>query len=449
MNMNPRGKTLALVGGYGSMGSWILEFLRKEDLLQSVSVLITGPRPERGKRMADKYGCDFHADNLKAAECDVIVLCTPLDISPQVLEEMAAHVREGSVVIDICSVKTPICSTASRVLDPGVEYISAHPMFGPSVPNLEGQVVILVPVLKGDFLPCLEEFLERHQARTLVTTCEEHDYALSVVQCLTHFAYISVGATLKEIDFDIGRSRDYSSPVYELMVDMIGRILSGNPDMYAQIQISNPYSSDMEEVFIEKAKNLKEAVDSGDRTAFKEVMIEAAKHYDDLESAFSKSTRAVSALYEEMLRLKDSVGRMISVRNEATGAIHTGVLKSMTAEFLTIGDGKRSIRMKTANASMLGREEGSRRRVEKFGTNQRDGSYLLDEDSEPEAISRMLEKCQDELVSVEPIDVYTGQGIPEGEKSVTFRFTFFGDLDPEPAERRVRDLLESMGAHPR
>ncbi len=439
-------ETVALIGGYGKMGIWILDFLRHQGILESLSVLITGPREGPGRKAAEKYGCEYSQDNIRAAGARYIVFCTPLGITPDLLGQIGPEIEKDSVVMDICSVKTPVCNVAREVLDPNVEYISVHPMFGPSVSNLEGQVVILVPVNGGGFLEELREFLADYQARTLTTTWKEHDYVLGVVQCLTHFTYISVGQTLKEMDFDIGRSRAFASPVYELMVDMIGRILSGNPGMYAEIQMSNPYSSQIEADFIKNAKDLKRSVDSGDREAFRKAMIDAAKHYDDLDSSYSKSARAVSALYEELLNIENSVGEIVSIRNEATGAVHTGRLTETTPDYIIIGDGKRTVRMKTANASILPQEEIRRHRIEKYGMIQRDHSYLFHKTADPETIARVVEKCQKELVSAKVIDVYTGTGIPKERKSVTFRLSIFGDRDPVQIEREIRELITAMGA---
>ncbi len=438
--------SMALVGGYGRMGVWILDFLSREGLLDQLSVTVTGPRLEAGSKVAQRYGCSFSTDNREAAGSDFIVVCTSLKAAPAVLGELAPHIRKGTVVMDICSVKSNICSAAQRLLPDGTEYISVHPMFGPSVSNLEGQVVVLVPVRNGPFFPRLKAMLESHHARTITTDFQTHDYVLGVVQCLTHFAYIAVGATLKDLDFDLKESRSFSSPVYELMLDMIGRILSGDPMMYAEIQMSNPYSARIEELFLENAARLKAAVDSRNATDFCRIMVEAAKHYDDLESAFSKSSRAVSALYDELIKIKASVGKQIAVRNELTGAVHLGLLREMTAETITIGDGKRKIALKTSKVTLLPEDEVRRLRAEKYGTVQRDLCFVFGDRADPQTIARMIARSDEELASITPIDVYLGPGIPMGKKSMTFRLAFFGDVDADAAEKRARDLFTSMGA---
>jgi prephenate dehydrogenase len=248
------------------------------------------------------------------------------------------------------------------------------------------------------------------------------------------------------VDIDIKQSRSFSSPIYELMLDMIGRILSGNPAMYSEIQIHNPYSAEIEDIFLENAGRLKAAVDAGDSRAFQRIMIEAGKHYDDLDSAFSKSSRAVSALYEEYLKIKASAGRRVALRNEVTGAIHVGQIKGISGEHVTIGHGKRTKRLKVSNVSLLPDSESRSLRAEKFGTSQRDISLLFPVHADPVAIADILEKCDDDLVSASAIDEYRGEGIPDFLKSITFRLTIFGDLDVTSAEKGAKKMLRSIGA---
>jgi len=63
---------------------------------------------------------------------------------------------------------------------------------------------------------------------------------MAVVQGLTHFNYISIGKTLEKLSFNVRESRKYSSPIYDLMLDMVGRIIGQNPKLYASIQMQNP-----------------------------------------------------------------------------------------------------------------------------------------------------------------------------------------------------------------
>jgi Prephenate dehydrogenase len=63
---------------------------------------------------------------------------------------------------------------------------------------------------------------------------EEHDRAMGFVQGMTHFMLISAGKAMKDAKFDMSESRKFSSPVYDLILDLVGRILAQDPKLTAR-----------------------------------------------------------------------------------------------------------------------------------------------------------------------------------------------------------------------
>jgi len=98
----------------------------------------------------------------------------------------------------------------------------------------------------------IRALFEDNGAHIEVINAKEHDRFVSVVQGLTHFAYITIGTTFKRLDFDVNESRRFMSPVYEIMVDFVGRILGQNPYLYALIQMENPEVQRVHEAFREE-----------------------------------------------------------------------------------------------------------------------------------------------------------------------------------------------------
>jgi prephenate dehydrogenase len=168
-------------------------------------------------------------------------------------------------------------------------------MFGPSMPALKGQTIILVP---GEgrcqrWLPEMREIFESDGARIEVLGSEEHDEMMAVIQALTHFAYIGIGATLKALDVDVERSRKFMSPVYEIMIDFVGRILDQSPELYASIQ-ENPKAAAVRQTFIEECTRLCQRADAGDLEGFKRIMQDAAKHYGRTDQALERSDKLIN-----------------------------------------------------------------------------------------------------------------------------------------------------------
>ena len=144
----------------------------------------------------------------------------------------------------------------------------------------------------------IKSLFESDGAHIEILDAEEHDEIMAVVQALTHFAYISIGAALKALDFDVQRSHRFMSPVYEIMIDFVGRILDQNPELYASIQM-NPKAAAARQTFVAECMRLCEKADAGDMEGFKQMMRDAALHYGGTHEALQRSDRVINARIRE------------------------------------------------------------------------------------------------------------------------------------------------------
>ena len=212
--------------------------------------------------------------------------------------------KEGSLLLDVTSVKMEPSKVMQKYAAPGVEVLPTHPMFGPRIRSLDGQVVVLTPVKTGQWYDKVSKFLESENSKVIVTTPEIHDRMMSIVQGLTHFAYISIASTIKKLDIDVKESRKFASPIYNLMLDTIARITAQNPYLVYSIQTKNSFIKEAHETFLETFVELKDMISKEDEKGFVREMSSAAKHLDDVESALGRSDKAISALTEELSLLK-------------------------------------------------------------------------------------------------------------------------------------------------
>lgn len=60
----------------------------------------------------------------------LIFLCAPPDVNMKLLQRIAPHLKPGQVVVDVSSVKEPICSAAAKLNLNGATFIGGHPFFG-------------------------------------------------------------------------------------------------------------------------------------------------------------------------------------------------------------------------------------------------------------------------------------------------------------------------------
>lgn len=412
---------------------------------EGCEVVISGPTERKGLAAADELGVKYIKDNPEAVrDADVVVVTVPMHVTVDVIKEVAPHVKKGALLMDLTSVKEEPCKAMAEHSNKDVEVVGTHPVFGPRVHSIGGQVFVLTPIRGKKWLSWLRDLLLKHKARIFESTPEEHDKTMAVVQGLTHFAYISIGKTLKNLDFDLNESKKYSSPVYELMLDMIGRIIGQDPNLYAEIQMENPRVLDVHDVFIKAAQTLSEVVRGKDRKAFVKTMVESAKHFGDVDQAMGRSDKAIKSQVSELEKLRNSVGRELCLQHIYSGMTHLGVVEGVTPEKVVLNDNGRKYELKLSNVSVLDNEERVEYKAEKYGSVQRDYSVLCSKSLDPKFVSNLLAEHNENLIEAAVGEIYEGPQIPDGQKSIVFKATLINSGVKE-TEKEVKEFFQKIG----
>ncbi|MCK4475352.1 MAG: prephenate dehydrogenase/arogenate dehydrogenase family protein [Methanophagales archaeon] len=301
---------VTIIGGAGGMGRWFAGFFKEN----GVEVWIVD-KSDKTEEIAKEMNVQFlNADILKVTEgeverkedvvdTDVLLVSVPIDITGRVIEHMGPKMHKGSLLMDITSVKKMPVGMMEKFTNEGVEILGTHPLFGPTTKSMQGQTIIFMPLRKGHFYERIYEMFERNGARIEILTAEEHDEIMSVIQGLTHFILISFGITLKNLDFDVEKSRKFMSPMYEILMDFVGRLLHQDPHLYAMIQ-TNFEMGKLHESFLTVANRLYELVSAGKVDEFIEEMREAKKHFGNTERAMIDSDRVIEEKINQNLFLE-------------------------------------------------------------------------------------------------------------------------------------------------
>jgi len=119
-----------------------------------------------------------------------VIPAVPISSLQQMLKQMAPLLQPGSLVIDVCSVKTLPAKWMEEILPPSVSILATHPMFGPdsAARSLEGMKIALCKV-KIDDEPYtkIKSYLTSLGLEVIETTTENHDRQIAVSLSLTHF----------------------------------------------------------------------------------------------------------------------------------------------------------------------------------------------------------------------------------------------------------------------
>jgi len=283
--------SILILGGTGETGSWFARYFKGKGF----DVAIWGPRGrvEVAKQLGVRYAHDMMAEVEKS---DIVLVSVLIEKTVDIIREVAPHMHPGSLIMDVTSIKSGPVKAMKTYAPKGVEVLGTHPMFGPTMPSLRGQTIILTPVegKTGKWLSIMQSLFVSDGAHVEILDAQEHDEIMAVVQALTHFAYIGIGAALRTLDFDVQKSRRFMSPVYEIMIDFVGRILDQNPELYASIQ-KNPKAAAVRQTYVAECMRLCEKADAGDLEGFKQIMVEAARHYGGTHEALKRSDRVINA----------------------------------------------------------------------------------------------------------------------------------------------------------
>lgn len=88
--------------GSGTMAEAMIKGLLRQELLSADHIVASGPRPERGAELAQRYGVRVTTDNRQAAaQADLLVLSVKPQVAPQVLMELQDVVQSETLVLSI------------------------------------------------------------------------------------------------------------------------------------------------------------------------------------------------------------------------------------------------------------------------------------------------------------------------------------------------------------
>jgi len=266
-------KTIGIIGGTGKFGQWFRKFFEE----QGHKVLIAG----RETKLTPVE---------LAKTSDIVIVSVPIKNTVETIEHIAPHVREDALLMDFTSLKQ---EPVKAMLKSKSEVIGCHPMFGPMVSSIKGQVVVLVKARSERWFPWIRQLFENAGAKVKVSTAEEHDRMMAVIQCLVHFNSITFCNALRKMGFDFEESLDFTSPVYKLRLSTIGRILNQNADLYADIAIQNPLSDEILEKYMQATAELKDIISKKDREAFITYFDESANYLQDFKIKAEEETNKI------------------------------------------------------------------------------------------------------------------------------------------------------------
>lgn len=260
-----------IIGGTGQMGRFFVEVFETAGWETIVS------------------GTETSLSNRDVAEmADLVVISVPIRATVGVIREVAPLLSEEQVICDLTSLKV---EPVRAMLTSRAEVIGLHPMFGPGAASLQGQTIVATPAR------CSQETLEgllsvfRDQGAAItLSTPEDHDRMMAVIQGLTHFGTLAKAEAIRRTGADVGETLTFTSPIYRIEMGLVGRLLAQDAGLYGDILQMNPAVPEVLGRFEEAVRTLREIVESGDDERFRAFFAENAGHYASYLGAATEET---------------------------------------------------------------------------------------------------------------------------------------------------------------
>lgn len=198
-------------------------------------------------------------DVAAVAACDIVVLAVPVDTMAQAIASLRPHLRAGTVVLDVGSVKIEPARLLLEGLPEPVEIIGTHPLFGPQSARdgLAGLKIALCPI-RGRNTGRIAAFLRRTFALDVIlTTPDAHDRDMALVQGLTHLV-AKILVRMEPVP------RRMTTRSFELLMQATEMVRHDAPGVFLAIERANPHARAVRERFFAHAQALTDALERHD-----------------------------------------------------------------------------------------------------------------------------------------------------------------------------------------
>lgn len=214
-------------------------------------VIIIGRNEEKTRRVAAKVYVE--AGNIAdVAKANVVIVSVPIESTVEACREVLRLMSENTLLIEISSVKTGIVDKVAELVPLRIEYLSLHPLFGPSVRRLKGQNMIAIPAKQGRLSDCMIADLRSAGLTVEISSVEEHDRVMATLQVLHHYAYLLMAAELAKMAKRNQRISGFLTRSLRRTLSQL-RSLQRIRGTVVAIQRLNPYGSAARRAYAESA----------------------------------------------------------------------------------------------------------------------------------------------------------------------------------------------------
>ena len=217
--------TVLIVGARGQMGGMLSRRFR-----ESGRVTVDVDVPLDGQTLHEACG-----------RAQIVLLCVPYAALAEVLRRVVPHMRPGTVLADVTSVKELPMHQMERAWSGPV--VGTHPLFGPvTAPGQELRVAV-TPGRSSteDALHRVETLFTDCGCRVLRVTARQHDQAAARIQSMNFISTMVYLAMLAEDESLL----PFLTPSFQRRLAAGRKMIMEDAQLFSGLFEANPYSQDV------------------------------------------------------------------------------------------------------------------------------------------------------------------------------------------------------------
>uniref|UniRef100_A0A7C4M0Z2 Prephenate dehydrogenase/arogenate dehydrogenase family protein n=1 Tax=candidate division CPR3 bacterium TaxID=2268181 RepID=A0A7C4M0Z2_UNCC3 len=223
--MKKNNKKIAIIG-FGRFGQLFAEILLPFGEIFVVS----------SKKIKDARFKQIKIEEL--INIDWVIPAVPISKLEEVLRKIRSHLKPGSIVTDVCSVKEFPCRLMQNIFPKNIEIVGTHPMFGPdSAKNgLKNLQIVLCPLhQKKETLNWLKSVFSEIGLDIIETTPKNHDLQVAKSLSLVHF----IGRGLEKMDI---KKQEITTLGFDRLLTVCETVSNDSWQLFYDMQKYNPYA---------------------------------------------------------------------------------------------------------------------------------------------------------------------------------------------------------------
>lgn len=272
INMTIQKKKILIIGGHGAMGKMLQKSLAP---VTNCEVTLFGRK-------------DWESNTHLLAEQDLVLISVPIDKTIETIKRASKYLSSNTILADFTSIKqSPLINMLRHHNGP---VLGLHPIFGPSIDHPHNQVIVYCDGRYPEKCQWFIDFLKAIDFHLESMAPEQHDETMSFVQGVEHFSVYCLGRFLHQKNIDIHQLLKLASPVYRMELNIVGRLFSQSPNLYADIIMSDDHRTDLIGEFVTLMNDEYKKVNAKQRDDFVESFNQTATWMGDFaQDAYAES----------------------------------------------------------------------------------------------------------------------------------------------------------------